>query len=252
MPATGGVLEDHTIAVQVRLTNVGNVLLIGDDRVDHHGCSGSLDEDAGVAAGLEPVAWVVAKHRFLDDEGPGVVVAHEEDGASTFVGMVVLDRAPQESQGERVAIEVYRATTAASRRATLLRIGTPADGLVVAKDAVDDGPRDPDAADATAVGADASLESGVDDVDRKILVLAEHAQGGTADVGASRVTSIPDELAVHNLESAASHEDGAPSPASFETFGGTGRVAIHECEVLHREPGVVLVLTVRSCPLLRL
>ena len=91
----------------------------------------------------------------------------------------------------------------------------------------------------------AAAEGAVDDVDRQARGLAEHPDRGAAEVGPGRVAGVAEEARVDDLDPAAPHEDGAPAAALDRL---AGRVAVGEGQVLHGEPGVVLVLAVRGGP----
>src|SRR6185312_6790570 len=104
-----------------------------------------------------------------------------------------------------------------SRRAGLCWVGAVADGLVVVEEAVEHRVGDADAGEAASVRAlaaeaGATAEGAVHHVDRLIVVLAEHADGGAAEVRARRVADVVEEAAVHDLEPAAADEDGAAAP----------------------------------------
>src|SRR5690606_5942113 len=105
-------------------------------------------------------AFVVANHRVFDAQRALVVVAHEEDGRAIGVHAVVLDARAAEREGHGVAVVVDGPAAAAARGAGLGGIAAPADGAIVGKKAVDDGPRHADAADAAAVRADVAVPLG--------------------------------------------------------------------------------------------
>ena len=88
-------------------------------------------------------------------------------------------------------------------------------------------------------------ERAVDDVHGLALRLAEHPDGGAADVGPGVVAAVAEEPRVDDLEPAAADEDGAAAAALGRLAGG---VAVDEGQVLDGELRVVLVLAVRGGP----
>ena len=78
-----------------------------------------------------------------------------------------------------------------------------------------------------------TAERAVHDEHGAPLVLAQDAQRRAAEIGPHGVAHVVEEARVHDLETAAPHEDGASAPAFFELVG---RVAVDEREVLHRQP----------------
>src|SRR2546421_2887854 len=221
-------------------------------RAGDRGLAGAEEEDAGQAVRLEPVALVVSQRGALDAHRPGAVVADEEDRSAALVGVVVLDDGAHQLDREEVAVEVDGAAAAAARGTALRRVGAAADGGVVAHDAVVDGPRDADAAQRAAVGADAALPGGaaeraVHDVDRQVVRLAERADGRAAEVGTGLVAPVADEARVDHLEPAAPVEDRAATATLGLLAGG---VAVGERDVLDGELRRLLVLAVRGGPAL--
>src|SRR5260370_42294145 len=108
----------------------------------------------------------------LDVQGPGEVIADEEDRSTTLAGGVVPDHGAGDRQGVQVAVGVDGRAAATARAAGAGRVGAPADGLVAGHDAVEDHPGHPDAAESAAVGADTTAERAAHDVDRQVVVLA--------------------------------------------------------------------------------
>ena len=164
--------------------------------------------------------------------------------------MIVLDPGSQDSQCHLVPVVVDRCSAAATGGSAALGICPPSCRLVVAEEAVDHGPRHTDRADATGVRAlvrkaRSAAECAVRDVDRKSLVLAEDSDRGATDIRPRRVAPVDGEHGVDDLESSTSHPD-RPSSIGVEPR----RVGICEGQVLDGEPGMVLVLTVRSRPYL--
>src|SRR5690606_37468315 len=138
---------------------------------------------------------------------------------------------------------------AAARGAGLGGIAAPADGAIVGKKAVDDGPRHADAADAAAVRADVAVplgaaEGAVHHVDGEALVLAERADRRSSDVGPFVVAHVVEEPRIDDFEAAAANPDRAAAIVHVLSAG----VGIDEREVLHGEARVILVVAVRGRP----
>jgi hypothetical protein len=185
----------------------------------------------------------------IDDDVARVVVGDKEDGRAVFIDVVVCDARAENGQGHRVAVIVDGAAAAAARRTGLGRIGAVPDGAVVGKQAVDDGPRDTNAADGAAVGSTVAVsvgpaEGAVDDIDGQALVLAEHPDGAAAHIRAFIGADIIEKTAVDGLEPSPAHPDG---PAAV-IVGFSGGIAIGKGDVLHRQPRMVLVLAMRGGP----
>src|SRR6185437_7821332 len=190
-------------------------------------------EDAGEAGGLETGAGVVGEHGVLDGQGPGPVVADEEDGAAPFPGLVVGDDGAGDRHGVLVAVGVDGAAAAAAGGAGPGGVGAGADRLVAGHDAVEHHPGHADAAQRAAVGAGAAAEGIAGDVHRAVLPLGQRPDRGAAEVGAGREAAVADEPRVDDLELAAEIEDGAPAAGAAEVVIGLlgGGVAVLEGHV---------------------
>ena len=76
------------------------------------------------------------------------------------------------------------------------------------------------------------------------MVLTEHPNARTAQVRSLVTTHVSEETAVDDLEPAATNPHGATSVVLELVLG----IRVDKREILHREPRVVLVLTVISGP----
>src|SRR3954468_3266800 len=117
------------------------------------------------------------------------------------------------------------------------------DGPVADEPAARHVPRDPDAAQRTAVAAHVGREAAVEDLDREGVVLGEHAYRSASDVRPAALAAGPDERGAHDAQPPAAREDGAAATA-IEVVAG--RVTVREAEVLDHEPRRGLVLAMRA------
>src|ERR1700729_2774682 len=147
-------------------------------------------------------------------------------------------------------IGVNGAAAAAPGCAAVSRVGSPADGLVVNEPAIENVPLDADAAQGSAVGAAATAERVVGDVDGAVLVLGERTDRAPAEVGTEGVAAVVDEARVDRSELATLGIDGpatvdtaVPTPRDVGRAGGlVGAVgAIPEGDVLHHDLRVRLI-----------
>src|SRR5690606_20079212 len=164
-------------------------------------------------------ARVVADDRVLDHERSIVIVAHEEDGAAVGVDLIVFDERAAHGQRHGSAVVVDGPPAAAPWCAFFSGVTALADRAIVREQAVDDGPRDPDAADPATVRAGVTetlgpAEGRVDDVRGQALVLAEHANR-SAHVRPRVGAHVVEEARVHQLETTAARPDGAATVAFF-------------------------------------
>src|SRR5215218_6260505 len=204
------------------------------------------EEDARVC--LEAVARVVAQRRRADLEDAAAVVADEEHAATALARVVAMHRRAGKQHAEVVAIGVYGATRAAAGCARARGVGAAADGAIAGEHAVEDRPRDADAAQRGAVAASPVGEAAADDVNRLVAMLGQGPHGAAAEVRASRIAAVADERRADDLQPTAAREDRAAATV----VGRPGRVAVRELQVLHHQARARLVVAVRRGPLLPL
>src|SRR6202453_4370127 len=136
---------------------------------------------------------------MLDRERAGLVVADEEERAAALAGAVAGDDGAVDGHRVVVPVGVDGAAAAAARGAGLSRVGAVADGAVTRERAVLHHPGHPDAAQSAAVGAHTAGEGAAGDLDGPVLVLAQHPDGGPAQVGTSGIAAVAGEADVGDL-----------------------------------------------------
>ena len=143
---------------------------------------------------------------------------------------------PSIGDGVLVAVGVDRAAAAAAGRAGLGRVGAVAGGLVVGEGLSSTAQDTPMLHSAPPLEQHAlPAEGAVDHVYRLVVVLAEHPDGGPAEVGPGGVAAVAGERGFTTLTRPPRTNIAPPPPPSKRLAGG---VAVDEGQVLDVSCGV--------------
>ena len=143
-----------------------------------------------------------------------MVICNEKDRRTECFYGIVFNYRAENRQGHGVAVVINRPAAPSTGRAALRRVPAVSDRPIVRENAVNNHPRDADAADAAAVGTDIPESLGtakgtIDNVDGTVLVLAEHSYGSPTNIGTTVRANIVEKPAVNYFQAAATYPDRA-------------------------------------------